>query len=839
MIYFEVAVDAPLDKTLFYSFEPSAADKDEDESYVGRRVLVVLGRRVVTGYVLVETEEFPENIAIKEIIGFLDNGPLFHEKSVELFEWVSRYYHYPIGEVIKTALPAGINKRSRNIIRLKDPNQLPEWPFQKEEAPGWFDDLCKKKKLSAHISQQVLKNRKEKRILDALIKTDRVVCSQNVSGNRIKNKEETCYIPTIKEITACTEIAAENAAFQKFVREIHTRYDKKLKPSEIKTLLLVSRLYLEMERAVPRRELLKSYKGAAKPLLTLVKHGMLEKTRQRVYRNPLGLLPEKMAVPESLTEEQATICETLKKDIEASRYSANLLFGVTGGGKTEVYLTLAAFCLSKNKDVLVLVPEIALATQLEAQFIGRFPGMVALLHSGLSDGERYDQWSLAAAGHVRIVIGARSAVFAPLQNIGLIIVDEEHDGGFKQEDGLRYNGRDLAVVRAHQQNCTVLLGSATPSVASYYNCKIGKYTLHSITRRIGKSTLPDVSIIDLSKRIGQQKKEILNREFIDELAKNIEKGEQSLVLLNRRGFSTSYLCQDCGSSVQCKHCKISLTYHKSKNKLLCHYCGFSLASNTICAECNSDKLVPFGVGTERVLEYVRERFPDSVVERLDSDTGRKRNEFFSLLEKMHRQEIDILIGTQMIAKGHHFPNVTFVGVVWADGGLNMPDFRAGERTYQMLSQVTGRAGRGDKRGRVLIQTMRKDHFAIQCAQKHEYEAYYNHEIKLRRRPVFPPFVRLAQLGISGKSEYHVRKMSGEVATLCRKLNRDSGLGCEILGPAPAPLEKINDRYRWQVLIKSQNSESMYSLLTYIQASKGSLTRKGVSLVIDRDPENMM
>ncbi len=840
MIYFEVAVDAPLDKTLLYSFQSSTIDGEGNGSYVGKRVLVALGRRVVTGYILAVAEECPEDINIKEIICFLDKSPLFHKKDISFFLWVARYYHYPVGEVIKTALPAGINKRSRKIIRLKDPDQLPEWPSQTEEPPEWYTNLCEKKKLSASVSQQVLKSRKDKKLLDALIETDRVVCSQYVSENRIKNKEETCYIPTIKESAGNGTIDAADGDLQNLTQKIQAGgFDKKLKPSEHKTLLLVSRLYIEMGKPVPRRELLKNYKGAAKPLLTLVECGLLEKIQQRVYRNPLGLLPEKSIVPERLTDEQQTICEVLKKDIARSKYSANLLFGVTGGGKTEVYLTLTAYCLSKDKDVLVLVPEIALATQLEAQFIQRFPGVVALLHSGLSDGERYDQWSQAAMGDARIVIGARSAVFAPLKNIGLIIVDEEHDGGFKQDDGLRYNGRDLAVVRAHQQGCTVLLGSATPSVTSYYNCQQGKYTLHTITRRVGKSILPDVSIVDLSQKTSQQKKEILSQEFIDELAKNVERGEQSLVLLNRRGFSSSYLCQDCGASVQCRHCKISLTYHKSKNKLLCHYCGFSLHSNTFCAECNSDKLVPFGVGTERVLEYVREHFPDSVVERLDSDTGRKRNEFFSLLKRMHDQEIDILIGTQMIAKGHHFPNVTFVGVVWADGGLNMPDFKAGERTYQILSQVTGRAGRGDKRGRVLIQTMRKDHFAIQCAQKHAYESFYNTEIKMRRRPVFPPFVRLVHIGISGESEYHVRKTAGEVAMLCRTLNKESDYGCEILGPAPAPLEKINNRYRWQVLIKCRNAVFMDSFLAGIQERRGSCISHGVSLVIDRDPENMM
>ena len=368
----------------------------------------------------------------------------------------------------------------------------------------------------------------------------------------------------------------------------------------------------------------------------------------------------------------------------------------------------------------------------------------------MSASERFDQFYLALTGKAKVVIGARSALFAPFRDPGLIVVDEEHDAGFKQDDSFRYHGRDLAVLRAKHHDAVVILGSATPSITSYAHAQSGKYTLLTMKERVGNRSLPVVSIVDLNKKQAKDTKGIIKKELQEKLTTNLAKGKQSILLLNRRGFSAVVLCRDCGTPVQCSHCHVSLTLHKGKNKLICHYCGFSMANKNTCLQCRSTDLVPAGFGTERVEEEVLELFPQARIKRLDSDTASDRKKFLSLLSKMHEGEIDILIGTQMIAKGHHFPNVTLVGVVWADGGMSMPDFRAAERTFQLITQVIGRAGRGDVPGEVIVQTMRPDHYAIVYSRDHQYGKLFAHEMKLRQHPAFPPYLRLTRSATSGQ-----------------------------------------------------------------------------------------
>ena len=839
MTHIEVAIAAPLPETLTYALQDSLADNLELRTqYIGKRVLVPLGKRKVTGYIVDVLEKKEEVFAVRKVVAILDDHPLFHENCVEFFRWVAQYYHYPLGEVLQTALPPGINSNSRTVVRYNESKRINDNElFATKEPPEWYKTLCRNKILTHTQTRALLKNSKETRVLKQLAAKHVLSISHEIGGNSTKKKEERCYRSKFFVKIDKIGVNPNKDDLLLFQKDLEDICEQSFKLTEIKTLYYFFSLCNEKDVEVPRKELLALYKGAATPLKNLVERGVLQEYAQRVYRNPLGILPETCEKPIHLTDEQQRICDHLQICISRKEFYPNLLFGVTGGGKTEIYLQMAQCCLQNGRDVLVLVPEIALATQLESQFISRFPDIIALLHSGLSSGERFDQWTLAAQGKARIVIGARSAVFAPLRNIGLIIVDEEHDGGYKQDDGLKYNGRDLAVLRGQKQQCTVLLGTATPSIGSYRNALEGKYNLLHITRRIGKSVLPDVEVIDLN----QKKKGdgILTNPFLSEMKATIKRGEQSLVLLNRRGFSASYLCQDCGASVQCRHCKVSMTYHKKREELKCHYCGYISSSRLLCDNCSSTKLVPFGVGTERVEEEILEQFPGAVIKRLDSDTASKRSDFFSVLQKMKKGEIDILIGTQMIAKGHHFPGVTFVGVVWADGGLSIPDFRASERTYQLLSQVTGRAGRGDKKGKVLIQTMRPGHYAIECAKNHSYELFYEKEIMVRKRPVFPPFVRLVQIRISGENEYHVRKTATEMADICRKWNHENGGGCEILGPATAPLEMINNNFRWQVLLKSRQQPALHALIHHIEKRRRKIVLGKTIFTIDVDPENMM
>jgi primosomal protein N' (replication factor Y) len=678
-------------------------------------------------------------------------------------------------------------------------------------------------------------------------------------GNDIRQKNEICYscVGTLS-LPVCPSSNPTRDEIETFGRAVAEKLATPLHFSHIKTIYFLHLLAgAEAQQPVPAREMNKIYKGTAKAMPFLLEQGILRRVEQRVFRNPYGEKLSWFPRPEALSQEQEEALAELIPAIGKKEFATFLLHGVTGCGKTEVYLQAAEATLVSGRDVLVLVPEIALATQLEAHFVSRFGERVLLLHSGLSAGERFDQWSLAFRGRPagsgrggqdmagpQIVIGARSAVFAPLQDPGLIVVDEEHDSGFKQDDGLRYNGRDLAVLRAKFNNSVVLLGSATPSVTSFYHALQGKYSLLTMNKRVQERSLPSVSLVDLRDKSQKSYGKALGRKLEQGLQETLAQEKQSILLLNRRGFASAYLCQDCGKPVACKHCHISLTFHKGKKLLVCHYCGYSLTSSQLCSGCHSEKLVPVGFGTERIEQEVRELLPEARIARLDSDTAADRKKFLHILKAMHNREIDILIGTQMIAKGHDFPEVTLVGVVWADGGLSMPDFRAAERTYQLLSQVSGRAGRGNSPGQVIIQTLRPDHYAIALAQRHAYREMYEREIAIRQMPAFPPMLRMINIHIQGSREQEVQKAAADIAAMCRTVAKSLSAESkhhpvEILGPAPSPLDRLRDRYRWQILLKSAGQDELHAVCHQVVMFQNDFVAGDMKIAVDVDPENMM
>jgi primosomal protein N' (replication factor Y) len=477
---------------------------------------------------------------------------------------------------------------------------------------------------------------------------------------------------------------------------------------------------------------------------------------------------------------------------------------------------------------------------LEAHFYSRFGDVLAVLHSGLSSGERHDQWQRINKGHARVVVGARSAVFAPLADPGLIIVDEEHEPAYKQEDGLRYSGRDLAILRARFAACPVVLGSATPSVTSYSHAKSGKYRLLQMPSRIRGQSLPEVQVVDLGSAKGARPDLLFSDQLISALWENMEKRHQSLLFVNRRGFASFMMCRDCGHIVQCRHCQVSLTLHRSRQKLVCHYCGYSLATRLVCPACNSAKVEGMGLGSERVEEEVRQVIPHARIARLDSDTASSRNHYLKTLRAVHQHDVDILVGTQMIAKGLHFPGITLVGVVWADSGLGMPDFRASERTFQLLAQVTGRAGRGEHPGRVIIQTYQPHHYSVQCARQHDYKAFYEQEESLRSDLQYPPFSRLVNIRFNAVNETMVRECAEKVGVFLRRIITQLGLtDVEILGPAPAPLVRIKNKTRWQLLLKGSRPQSLHTLCYRLLEQYKGMCSGSVNLGIDVDPESMM
>ncbi|OGR00637.1 MAG: primosomal protein N' [Deltaproteobacteria bacterium RIFOXYD12_FULL_55_16] len=809
--YLEVAVAAPLPQTLTYALPISG-----EIPRPGQRVLVPLSGRLLTGYVLALSEERPE-FRLKPIADILDDCPVFPEGLVPFFRWVARYYHYPIGEVIRGALPGGLTSQSGRQLKATEAGLhyfLVEQPQLVHEYP-WLAGLLAKKKLNAATVRKLWRG-KEKRLIEQWAEQGLLLVEQVIAKASIGQKTETCVL-------LADSPASETRA--------------QLKPSEEKALALIEAMRTDPAQGLPRRELIKVYSGAGKALASLAAKGLLRLTERPVYRDPFGEAPLFYPRPAQLTADQQVALAQLNPALARKKYAAFLLHGVTGSGKTEVYLQAAETTLALGRSVLVLVPEIALATQLEAHFLSRFGFTVALLHSGLARGERFDQWQRVVSGQARIVIGARSAIFAPLADPGLIIVDEEHDGAYKQEDGLRYQGRDLALLRGSQGGATVLLGSATPSLNSYQHALKGKYTLLSLPIRIENRPLPQVELVDLQAvNTVSGRPPLFSPQLKQALRATLARQEQSLIFLNRRGFASCMLCSDCGQAVQCPHCRITLTLHKGRGQLLCHYCGFASNSRTVCSNCRSLNLAPIGFGTERLEEELTGMFPKARLARLDHDTTRKRQDFFRILRAVHDREVDILVGTQMITKGHHFPHVTLVGIVWADAGLGLPDYKAGERTFQLLAQVTGRAGRGEQPGRVIVQTHQPGHYSIAAARDHDYPSFFTKETGLRKALGYPPFSRLINLVLDGEQEELVQNRAEALAAKGKTLRRYKKTA--ILGPAPAPLARLRGRFRWQILLKGPDLEELHGLCLELEQEQARLGG-AVNLSVDVDPENML
>ncbi len=842
MNLYEVAVAAPLLETLTYG-QPVGEPADLP---AGIRVLVPLGNRLVTGYLLGlkvgEASDLP--YAIKAIVDRLDPDPLFSEQLIPFFRWIADYYHHPLGEVIRTALPGGLIVRSGHeiLLTVAGRKHLPPEIDKRKNKPAWMLRLLEKDKLTAGTVKTVWRKSPMRRLLKKWQEEGWIEILDVIIEPRVRAKTSTmvCLNSTLQEQLA--EYQTDSS-----ILPVEEENGKKLKISEQKTL----RVFFQNSNGHPvlsRPQLTKLYGGAGKALHGLADSGLVTLEEQRVYRDPFGNIPPFFAKPETLTIEQDKVLAELDKAVDLEKFQPFLLHGVTGCGKTEVYLRATERCLQRNKTVLVLVPEIALASQVEAHFYSRFGNILAVLHSGLTAGERFDQWQRILQKKATIVIGARSAVFAPLTDVGLIIVDEEHESAYKQDDGLRYNGRDMAILRSRFADCPVILGSATPSVTSFYHARHNKYKLLTMKKRVFDQAMPEVEIVDLSNKDKKRSRPDLffSDQLITALHENMDKRLQSLLFVNRRGYASFMLCRDCGHVIQCKNCQVSLTHHRQTNRLICHYCGYSIAPDVICPACQSTSVTGLGLGSERIEAEVRQLLPHARIARLDSDTTRDRKKYMAILQQIREHDIDVLVGTQMVAKGLHFPKMTLVGVVWADSGLGMPDYKAAERTFQLLAQVTGRAGRGKHPGKVIIQTHQPDHYVVEFARRHAYEELYEQEIHLRSTLAYPPFGRLVNICFSGEQEQSVQTVAMAVASFlrqtidsaCKENNREIGR-VDILGPAPAPLARIKNRFRWQLLLKSDQLTGLHYLCTRLAVEKSKMERGGVRIGIDVDPENMM
>jgi len=809
--YLRVAVTLPVRETFFYAIPDNLLSKAE----IGRRVSVPFRSRKVIGYIL-EKRHGNQEEGLKEILEVMDEEPLFPKGLVPLFQWVSDYYLYPVGRFIQSALPGGLNaqpfktgqiteKGLRALKRLSENSQERSLLSWAKENPG--------KRLPSPLGMAYTLQKKGWLTIESRTRKRGVG-------------------PLIRKFVRAKEGLDLESVFQLEDSAIRAKNETEF----LQTVFNSGGVLL--------KELSAKFSNGAYLVNKWIRKGVLEKYGAPVVRNLVGEAMFPSLVPSQLYDQQKAVLGEIECRLQKRRFSTCLLYGVTGSGKTEVYYRAVEEAIQQGRQALLLVPEIALAVYMEGVFRSRLGNRVAIYHSGLSEGERYDQWVRTVRGEVDLVIGARSALFSPLPKLGLIIVDEEHDFSYKQEEGPRYQARDAAVVRGKLEKALVILGSGTPSVQSFHHTATERYQLLSMPERVEKRPLPEVQVVDMKAMSqGEPGNGIISPILRAALEETLTDGKQAILFLNRRGFNRVYLCRSCGQPIRCTNCDLTLTYHLKENRLACHYCGFRSQPENRCATCGYEGMKAYGFGTERLEQELREAFPDSRIARMDRDSTRRKGQTFLILKRFSEHEIDIMVGTQMITKGYDFPEVTLVGVIAADLSLGFPDFRAGERTFQILSQVAGRAGRGDQKGKVIVQTFNPEHYAIVTARDHDYASFFQMETELREQLGYPPFSYLACLKVQGNNSEATANMAqrlgrGITGVLERWPKR--GREIQVLGPAEAPLAKLKGKYRWQILIKCKGAE----LLHYFLREIDTLTRKmlrgsGVSLIVDVDPYQML
>ena len=821
-LFVEVSLSLPFSKHLHYRIPEQLKSSVE----VGKRVLVPLGKRRVTGYVvaLVTKSDISE---IREIIDVLDEQPLFTPHHLTFYQWISDYYFSPLGGVIKTALPSSINIESKQVISLteKGKNTLSETG----NFPGM--DVLKILNKKQPLSYTALyKSYRGKGLYAMLTQLER----KGLITRELKQNRSVARVKKEQWLTVSEDGYNLIRSFELFTA---------LKRRAPKQASLLSALGMNGESSLA--VLQEEFGSCNHTIGTLKAKGFITSELREVYRDPLQEEEPTWEETHQPNAEQQAIIEKIKEGVGSGEYAPFLLHGVTGSGKTEIYLKSIEETLKLGREALVLVPEISLTPQLVNRFRARFGDDIVLLHSRLSPGERYDGWRRIQKGMVKLAIGTRSAIYAPFSHLGIIIVDEEHDASYKQEEKLRYHGRDLALVRAQIDGAVVVLGSATPSLESYYNAQVGKLTLLTLTERVAGKSLPTMEIVDMrEERSNTEKKgQELSIRMKEALKERSTQNQQSLLFLNRRGFAPCIICWECGHVFGCPNCSVSLIHHQRIKHLRCHYCNYEVPTPDTCPNCGGIRLQLVGWGTERLEEEVKTLLPEAQVERMDKDTTRGKWGHTKVLRRFSTAPKGVLIGTQMIAKGHDIPGVTLVGVVLADLSLNFPDFRSSERTFQLLTQVAGRAGRGDIPGEVIIQTFNPQHYSIRASQQHSFSLFYEEEMKFRKELNYPPFSRLINFKLEGtsktKTEACADRLGAFAQTLWKRGSRYQK-EVEILGPATSPWEKMKGKYRYQMLLKGFPRTTLRSFASQLlnqipQLVKGS----GVAFYVDVDPVSLL
>lgn len=805
-----MALPVPVTGTFDYKVPPDLCRA----ARVGCRVLVPFHRRKVTGYIM-EILSQTSDRDLKEVADILDAEPVFPPKMVPFFQWIADYYVHPVGMVIRTSLPESYVKTaalteagtavlnagnlfssdaSRMLSWIRDHPDTPlQWPLKTLyplQEKGWI-------RIQTRVRQRDISNPYALKFIRPRQGLDLKTVLANPGRRKARNEEA-------------------------FLTEVF----------DAGTVLL--------------SEIRVRFQNGAYLVDKWVKKNVLEVQRIPVHRNPGGLAAPPPAPPPELHARQREALNQIRRQLNEGGFSSMLLYGVTGSGKTEVYYQAVKHAVESGRQALLMAPEISLTVYLEALFRSRLGDRVAVYHSGLTRKERRYEWMRMIRGDVDLVIGARSSLFAPLPRLGLIIVDEEHDAAYVQEAARgkpHYHARDAAVVRARMEKALIILGSGTPSVQSYHNSVTGRYRLIAMPERVENRPLPHVEIVDMKEELdGLGRRQMLSSRLVTALDRHLAEENQAILFLNRRGFHRLYLCRTCGRAVSCPNCDVALTFHLNENRLICHYCGFSCGTEVRCAGCGQRRFKACGFGTEKLEQEVRTLFPRARISRIDADSARGKGEAARILGAFGRRETDILVGTQMIAKGHDFPRVTLVGVVSADLSLSFPDFRAGERTFQLLSQVAGRAGRGKWKGQVIIQTYNPDHYAVRSAMSHDYQSFFKKEEELRKALWYPPFCSLACIRLQGNSkkqtEAAARRLSSDLQHILKRWPR-RGREIQVLGPVEAPIARIKGKVRWQFLVKSRSPALLRHFIAEIRRATIWLRSEGVYLISDVDPYDML
>ena len=783
MKYAEVAVNSPIARrrSFCYSIPP------ELEIDTGQAIWVPFGSKILQG-IVVKVSDYPSFEVTKEISGLITSFPLLSSAHLEVVFWLSNYYLSPLFDAVALMLPPGFERRLATFLQsLSDHVDLPQLSPEQVKVVSLLEN---RGKVDIRELERKFGKKTTELITKQLLQRHLVLKSQQLEETKVKPKLVTHLKLNIDPGEAETEV-------------IRLRKAKANKQAAVLESLI------KRPQSVPLTELRKSIPCQKVVIESLKNRGLISVAEVEVRRDPLAHLRIVPTLPPKLTLSQEAAWERVRSCIVQRNMhrspSVFLLHGVTGSGKTEIYLRALAQFVAQGKRGICLVPEIALTPQTIERFVSRFPGRVAVIHSGLSLGEQFDEWYRIKEGGCDVVIGPRSALFAPQPDLGLIVIDEEHEWTYKQSDkSPRYHARDVAIKLAELTGAVVILGSATPDVETFYRAEQGEYQLIEIKERItpyGPLPLPEVEVVDLKDELKAGNRSLFSRSLIGAMTEALARNEQAILFLNRRGTATFVQCRDCGFVFRCSHCTASLTYHSTARKLVCHHCRYSVAMPVECPQCLGHRLRFLGIGTQRVEEEVRHFFPQARILRWDRDVTSGRRVHEELLNKFRAHEADVLIGTQMIAKGLDLPQITLAGVISADTGLNLPDFRAGERTFQLLCQVAGRAGRGFAPGRVIVQTYSPEHYAIRAASKHDYLTFYAQEIDYRRKFGYPPFSQLASLVFSHTNE---STCLGEVERMSRLLaaekDRRGMPELRLIGPVPAFVPRVRGHYRWQVVL---------------------------------------